>query len=369
MRFLFIHAFPLIRLLTVWGYAIERPFHARDHSNAVGWICNQGFFQTQPTNPKLSTCKRCSALNASQCTQDSTFSVCTPFGDAICKKCETALPTGWEYSPGFNDCRTKECTQGYYYSSVLNQTCLPCPTGSYCSGKGQRKECGQGHTTLSQKESNPLSCIPTTYDTLQEIQIHISFSVLAFMNQPFCTNKNSLVSKWLQYGRLIDCAVKKGDSSAHVVCFILISRRFTAEYLAWLYKEIQQHTSWMKSFLLICIQQSEAAISAWNIRVSDSLPGDSLAMYNNDSSVHGGTHLAVRGNRSSLQQSLSKSGPLWGNHAQDVAIFSLASGILGSAMLLSSALLMVGIILRFRKRRGIEAMLESQTMTIKGRLI
>ena len=369
MRFLFIHAFPLIRLLTVWGYAIEKPFHARDHSNAVGWICNMGFFQTQPTDPKLSTCKRCSALNASQCTQDSTFSSCTPFSDAFCKKCERALPTGWEYSPGFNDCKTKECSQGYYYdySSLLNETCLPCPAGSYCSGKGLREECGRGLTTLFPKESNPLGCIPTTYDTVQEIQIHISFSLLAIINQPFCATKNSLVSQWLQYGRLIDCAVKKGDSSAHLVCFILISRRFTEKYLAWLYKEIQQQTPWMKSFLLLCIQQSEATISAWNIRVSDSLPGDSFAMYTNDSSVHESTQSGVRGNRSS-QQTLSKSGPAWGTHAEDVAIFSLASGILASAMFLSSALLMVGIILRFRKRKELEAILEYQTMTIKSRL-
>lgn len=181
------------------------------------------------------------------------------------------------------------------------------------------------------------------------------------MDKPFCSTKNTLLSRWLSYGRLIDCTATKGPNSGDMVCIILIAKRFTAPYLAWFYKEITIQTQWMKTFLVGCIQQPEAVISAWDISVSDKASGDSLMMY----TITENSTAKKRGNTS---VALIKTGPPWGSQSQDVAFFLFTVIMLGSAMCMSIALLMVGIILRIRKRRGITTMLESQVAMIKNRL-
>lgn len=386
---LFYTSFIFINLIQprVEAWVSELPLHATLLPNA-SWVCHIGFFKTFPANPHLSTCKRCSPLNASHCPRDTFFAACGPVLDAYCGQCDS-LPQGWEYTPNIHDCQSKQCALGFFVttpdaSSPTSVACTPCPLGSFCDNHVSKEYCGEGLSTLRKEESTPLSCIPMQPSSMQEIHVTLTFSIPSLsVNHPFCPRINDLLSTWLLFGRLMDCVVTQHQASgADINCIILIAKQYTQEYLVWLYSMLESREGWMKSFLLSCVQKQDASMAFWDIKLSDfparsnpllyyySIPNSSAYYLVNNVSNKNSSTVNLQQNRSGLEgpPHIFHHALHWGNRAQDVAHFILAASILGCSTCLAIAIMISGIIIRIRKQRKIKQNLVEQSILIKSQL-
>jgi hypothetical protein len=375
----------------VKAWVAELPLHAtllHNNNHNASWVCNSGFFKTFPADLHLSTCKRCTPLNASQCSRDSFFVACGPERDAHCGQCNP-LPQGWEYTPNIHDCQSRQCALGYFVttpdaSTPTSVACTPCPVGSFCDNHVSKEDCGEGLSTLREEESSPLSCIPMQPSLMQEIHVTLTFSIPSLSaNHVFCPRINDLLSTWLLFGRLVECTVTRHQASgADIDCIILIAERYIQEYLLWLYSMLEMQEGWMKSFLLSCVQKQDASMASWDIKVSDlparsnpllyyyTLPNSSAYYLVNNVSKGSSSTVNLQQNRTGLvaPPHIFHHALHWGNHAHDVAHFILAAAILGCSTCLAIAIMISGIIIRNRKQRKIKQILVEQAVLIKSQL-
>lgn len=407
---------------TAWGV----PFHAvplnvlssssSNPSNHTTWICNQGFYKTAPPNPVLSTCKKCLIVSQENCSHSSKLRECTPLWDAACEECP-ALPSYWIYTPNMHDCKTKQCNSGYFNhsspsnsnSSTTSKTslsatpqaalgqkeidCWPCPFGSYCQNSIAR-ECGTGLITFTQGSTNPLQCVPSTFESVQQVQITIFFTVQSDSNVllfAFCPHKDKVVSTWLQYGRVIECSSSQGANEDNVGefqidCILFSTQTFLQQFLVWLYNEVEIRGDWMKGFVRDCIsQEQEKIITSWYIRILD-MPTNPIyaSLFSGNS-----TFFTDNNNNSSsssneiLNQKINQTDTLfntfaprlfrivakWGTRGRDIVNFVLVLIFLSSAMCISIFFLITGIILRMRKGWKLRSVHEVQLMQIKKQLL
>jgi hypothetical protein len=97
-----------------------RPLHATWTSNG-DWICNPGYFKTEPAKAADATCKACSTgITAARCKTEERFVPCSPWNNARCEPCpsimmmmaqrgDTAEAALWSYAPGYHDCQVCMC--------------------------------------------------------------------------------------------------------------------------------------------------------------------------------------------------------------------------------------------------------------------
>lgn len=345
------------------------PFHATA-INDGSWVCKQGFFKTKPQNPLLATCRRCSLVSIDDCPANSFFIECTPLHDAGCQICPTPtnnnnlLPHAWTYTPEKHDCVTMQCKNGFFNDSN-SITCLPCPIGSYCLS-GAQIQCGENLTTLSQEESSPLACAPTHRDAAWQIQITFYFSLQVSDSTyvfSYCPQIKDLVLEWLLFGKLIECSgSKKEDVSldGEINCIIIIARRFTTDYIQWLYKEIVSRSMQLMAFTRQCIAINDKdKITGWDARIQSMEPetvyyffpsnrNTTMQMINSSTSdVNSLVMMTVP--PAEYPQITSKMSSLWGSFGHDIALFTLSITLFIFSLCVSIFFLLTGIILRYRR--------------------
>ena len=326
----------------------ELPFHANFvNDSSTVWECKQGYFRTSPTNPLLATCKKCLPLTKADCPSESTFMNCTSAHDAICKSCKPLQHNdniAWRYMPNKHDCSTLECNIGYYNDS---ESCYSCPVGSYCVD-GRNFSCGNELTTFSTETFSLLGCIPTSIASAWQIQFIFYFDILSSKdNIIFCPSlENVLIMPWLRYGRLVDCTGTQDNLllesySTKISCRILISRQYTTEYMIWLTEEIEKQTPQIITTTEKCINGMD--ISSWDVQFLTLSP-DSL--YYNMTNTQGNEILPPPKNSPDFV--LTNSRIAKGN---EIATFIFTISILTCSISLSICFIIVGLILRFRRKQ------------------
>lgn len=349
--FLIKYIFIIQFLTSTFVETVELPFHANYLNGSTSeWECNQGYFKTYPTNPMLSTCKKCSPFNETSCPSDTAFIKCTHLHDSKCSSCKPLIDNdAWIYSPQTHDCSSVECNAGYFNDSG---SCSPCPIGSYCV-RGLRSRCGNELTTFSIKTSSSLGCTPTVISAAWQIQIIFYFDTLSSINKiDFCSSpKNDLIAVWLRYGRLVDCVgMQVGDETtflesytAQISCRILVSKQYTAEYMVWLTDEVEKHKPTIVAELQKCINSAD--ISSWEVQILTLSPD--TFYYNLTSSSSQEVNEVLPPPRDSPNFAVIGSGFFKG---QDIAIFVFSMSILTCSISLSICFIITGFILRFRRK-------------------
>jgi hypothetical protein len=342
----------LLQLVTATVLQIaEKPFQATSLNESM-WECNNGFYRTTPTKLWLATCKKCLSLNITDCSDDSYLLECSPYHDVECIPCPPLL-NYLTYTPNKHDCNTTQCKDGYYQNTY--SLCIPCPSGSYCSG-GQMFSCGKDLITLSEEETSQLGCVPTKSSAAWQIQITLYFSLVDSGGKAlnFCLNKKDIFTGWLHYGRLIDCNGQKtsltDEYDGEMSCIILIAKEYTDDYIQWLDTEIQIQKSKMIKFIQMCIANRE--ISYWSTRTMSMEPETAYYFRGNTTTTN-----TLINNTWSYDIGIPKEYPditstiryYWGANGKDIANFVFAITLLSFSSCISIFLLIAGFILRCRK--------------------
>jgi hypothetical protein len=84
---------------------IVKPFHSSFVEGKSEWICNTGYFRTQPILLETATCKACSKrLSVDKCKASERFIPCSPLSNAHCESCPI-LHSFKMYVPKIHDCQ------------------------------------------------------------------------------------------------------------------------------------------------------------------------------------------------------------------------------------------------------------------------
>lgn len=231
--------------------AQHRPLHSTYAAGTAVWECNPNFFRTTPlpepdaaTNlllgetttvpaPDIPTCAPCTVALA--CRLGWRAAPCTPTMDALCVPCP-ALPRGRVHIVE-GDCAPFACEAGYTGSD-----CVPCPKGSYCTGKQQRP-CGANCTTLAQGAASPLQCLQTS----AEDPYGYSFTYTVTPRGSFPLNASSItatalcpaLAAWAEpHGVMQTCTVGGTQQQASVACILAVPRCVGGDFLKWLLERV-----------------------------------------------------------------------------------------------------------------------------------
>jgi hypothetical protein len=349
----------------------ELPYHAFKKNNET-WECNSGFYKTSPKISFLSTCKRCSSINTTQCPNNALLVPCTLNNDAFCSQCDD-LPTTRVYTPNTHDCLTIRCHDGFFNDS-LSSECISCPMGSYCLN-GEKKECGDRHVTLSVEEISPLSCIPLQKNDTWQIQLTFFFSLrylsLSTETISFCPYKREMVSAWLKYGKIIECIGKIASTNEYdgeIKCVILTSRLYTIDYMQWLDNEFNTRLALIYQFLQFCLQRND--IYSLNIRL---LSSASNMLYDTNTSSQNKSQITsddivVHPPIHTPELSISNK-KIWGSVGSDIGVYIFSVTILFCSICMSVIIISTGFILRIRKNEIKNKIHLNQKTLIRGILL
>ena len=159
-----------------------------------------------------------------------------------------------------------------------------------------------------------------------------------------CPNLYQLVIDWLQYGTLVNCMMgtaNYSNSVGGVQCLISSSVQYSDLYLLWLSKQVTLEKNSMQSFLRNCLEQPALIITSVSVYPS---------MTDNNNNINNNILIISNNNQTSYPQLVYETIP-WGHTQADVVAFFVSTIILSSSMLLSSCLLVAGLILYYSRLR------------------
>lgn len=284
-----------------------RPQHAA-WTTATTWACDEGYFRTSAGD----TCQRCSEWRqcGSQCRQP-----CNSTADVQCVTCR--------------------CSAGWWNVSA---ECVPCPVGSYCPGEGARLPCAAGELTVQEGAVHRLQCVSQGQGATVRLVL-LAECPLCQVFGSCAQEAQALLHAIVTYGVGAPCALD---------AFVPGTTAYGALQCEWVVgaAEVEPFQQHLQTVLPAAKAQLQALLSR-----AECMGGPEVEIYNMSWAQVPApippTQLPRPLARVLLDRSSSREAR-WGNTRQQVAATLVFLVAVGSSLLLSIAMLSVGLYLRHR---------------------
>ena len=282
-----------------------RPQHAAWTTDAT-WACSEGYFRTSAGD----TCQRCSEWRqCSQCRRP-----CNSTADVQCVTCR--------------------CSAGWWNASG---ECVPCPVGSYCPGEGARLPCAAGELTMQEGAVTRLQCVSQGQGATVRLELLAECpSCRAFGS---CAQAQALLRDIVTYGVGAPCALD---------AFVPGTMAYGALRCEWLVgaAEVEPFQQHLQAVLPAAQAQLQALLSS-----AECMGGPEVEIYNMSWAQAPPPSPPTLLPRPLARVPLDRSSGTearWGNTREQVAATLVFLVAVGSSLLLSIAMLSVGLYLRRR---------------------